>query len=562
MRWSPKKAAELARPQMLAESLDPDAYEWEFRPRFLAERLQPMEACRGEIPYEGPAHWIAWLDAEAAYWAEEGEPRDYAAMARWWLADPSKAPVVAFLQADEMACVVDGAHRTALAHAIARRTVPVVLGTPKRGRNPAEFYWDIPPTDPTDVPWAEELLNDLRPALKDPQIRLLIDAEAMHLVSRLATAPERDKYWERVDRSEIDPVEYPGADEGWYLDQISGRHVVLEDHPAVTRGGPPYWARETPFPEGAITVGELARLEWLLWRAAENAAELAEDDLLTRSERKAAVQLVEAADHLTMRLQIKQMHLDPERAAEIKRTALEVLAYGRPQLRVTNRKKGFHERKHDWNEVLVSTPQVRLTRGELRALYMKEATRIVDAMKAYDALVLIGIGKNRTILRRHGPDGKNIRITKVEGIEDPSSLEYWANRRLVELHRVVGPKTDVVWVDLDPKGDSGLRRLVLQVVPAVEGVVRSVYPKAKIVSWDSGKRGVHVEGYLPRKVDVDAARRKLRKGLEAVFAGDPRFTTGIAKVGQVRLDVTTLKRTGSVRAPWTPTVEGRVKRPL
>lgn len=562
MRWSRKKAAELARPEMLAEALDPDAYEWEFCTRFSAERLQPMDACRGEIPYEGAAQWIAWLDAEAAYWAEEGTPKDYAAMGRWWLADPSKAPVVAILQPDEMACVIDGAHRTALAHAAGRHTVPVILGTPRRGHNPAEFYWDVPPTEPTDVPWADELLEDLRPALKDSQIRLLLDSQTLHLIDRLATAPRRQKWWERVDRSEIDPVEYPGADEGWYLDRISGRHVVLEDHPAVTRGGPPYWAREMPFPEGAIEVGELVLLESLLWAATEKAADLAEDGILSSAQRKVAVELVEAADHLSMRLKIAQMHLDPERAEEMKRTALEMIAYGRPQLRQVNRKRGFHERKHDWNEVLVSGPQVRLTRGDLRDLYMKDAQRIVDAMKAYDALVLIGIGKNRTILRRHGPDGKNIRITKVHGIEDPSSLEYWANRRLVELHRVVGPTTNVVWVDLDPKGDGDLRRLVLEVIPTVERVVRSVYPKAAIVSWDSGKRGVHVEGYLPRKINVDAARRKLRKALQDAFAGDPRFTTGIAKVGQVRLDVTTLKRTGSVRAPWTPTVEGRVKRPL
>jgi hypothetical protein len=326
MRWSRKKAAELARPQMLAESLDPDAYEWEFFPRFSTERLQPMEACRGEIPYEGSAHWVAWLDAEAAYWAEEGEPRDYASMARDWLADPSKAPVIALMQSDEMACVIDGARRTAIAHAASRSTIPVILGTPKRRKNQAEFYWDVAPTDPTDVPWAEELLDDLRPALEDPQIRLLMDAETLRLIHRLDTAPRRDKYFERVDRIEIDPVEYPGAEDGWYFDRLSGRHVVLEDHPVVTRGGPPYWVRERPFPEGAITVGELVRLEWLLWRVAETAAKLAEDDLLTRSQRKIAVELVEAADHLTMRLHIKQMHLDPKKAEELKRAALEMIA--------------------------------------------------------------------------------------------------------------------------------------------------------------------------------------------------------------------------------------------
>lgn len=547
MRWSRSRAETLARPELAAEGMDPTAYEYRYHARFDTGLLQPMDACRGEIPYEGPAQWVAWLDAEAAYWVAEGKPKDYTALATWWLADPSQRPIVAVRQADGTACVVDGAHRTAIAHAHHRKTVPVVLAMPKRSKNSIEVYWSRAPTEAIDVPWAEELLNDLAPAMGDPQVRLLVDAETLALLERLATAPRRRKYFERVGRSGIRPVEYAGAEEGWYLDDRSGRKVVLEDDGQ--------WFRETSYPPGAVTIGELVRLEWLLWLAAENAAKIAEEGLLDRRQRKSALALVEAADHLALRLKVEQLHPDPEKAEEIKRSVLETIA------REPNRKK-FVDRPHKWKEVLVSVPGLKLTRGQIRDLYMADADRIVDAMRGYDALVLIGIGENKTILRRHGPDGKNIRITKVGGIEDPNSLEYWANRRLLELHRVVGSKTDVVWVDLDPKGDGPLRQMALDIVPRIEAIVRSVYPLATIVSWDSGKRGVHVEGYLPRKVSTDAARRKLRIALDREFAGDPLFTTGVAKPGQVRLDVTTLKRTGSVRAPWTPTVEGRVKRPL
>lgn len=566
MRWSKQGAAELARPELLAEGFNPTDYDYEYRPRFAAERLQPMDACRGEIPYEGPEQWIAWLDAEAAYWAGEGESRDYAAMGRWWLEDPSKAPIVAILDIDGMACVVDGAHRTAIAHGVGRSTVPTVLAIPRerpaRRPNPIEWYWDVPPTEPTDVPWADELLADLEPAFADPQMRILLGAETLALLDRLATAPRRAKYFERVSEREIRPVEYPGADPGWYLDTRSGRKVVYEDE---IPGAAPHWVRETTFPEGAITVGELVRLEWLLWGAVERAVDLADAGVLDDDQRLAALAIVEAADHLSLRLRLAQMHPDPETAEQIKQSALEILAGlddEETHLRLLNKRRGFWDRKHDWDEILVSTPNVRLSRGEIRDVYMEHAPRIVDAMRGYDALVLLGLGENKTILRRHGPGGAPIRITKIYGIEDPTALEYWANRRLVELHRVVGAKTDVVWVDLDPKGNGDLRRLVLAITPLVEEIVRRVYPKAEIASWDSGKRGVHVEGYLPRKVDVDAARKKLRAALDEQLGDDTRFTTGIAKPGQIRLDVTTLKRTGSVRTPYTPTIEGRIKRPL
>lgn len=545
MRWSRKKAAALARPELLAEGFDPDAYAFEYRPRFPTDRLQPLDACRGDIPYEGPLQWVAWLDAEAAYWATEGHPKDYVAMADWWLKDPSRAPIIAVAQPDGTACVIDGAHRTAIAHARGRLQAPVILGIPRRVANAVETYWTRSPSEPVDVPWSDELLDDLGPTLRDPQMRLLLDPQMLELLDRLATAPRRTKYVERTQRSRIQPMEYPGAEEGWFLDQRTGRRVVLDEDG---------WFIETPHPAGAVTAGELVQLEHLLWDTAKHAAVLSSEGMLTEDQRQKAAALVDAAENLSLRLSVLQIQADPHAASQLKQEALGIMA------REANR--SFAQRPHKWNEVLIAVPGKTLTRGQIRDLYMQNAEKIVDAMRGYDALVLIGVGKNKTILRRHGPDKKPIRIDRVFGVDDPHALEYWANRRLVELHRVVGARTDVVWVDLDPKGDGGLRKVVLDVVPRIEAVIHRVYPRAKIVSWDSGKRGVHVEGYLPRPVSTDAARRKLRAELDREFAEDPRFTTKIAQPGQVRLDVTTLKRTGSVRTPWTPTVEGRIKRPL
>lgn len=122
----------------------------------------------------------------------------------------------------------------------------------------AQQYFTQGPQEPldVDVPWRDETLAALDPAEADPQLRLLMGPRLQSLAYRLRTAPSRPRpRMERVTLAEIRPVEYAGAEEGWYLDERSGRKVVFED--VVNRG----WWRETPYPRDAFTLGELAALE-------------------------------------------------------------------------------------------------------------------------------------------------------------------------------------------------------------------------------------------------------------------------------------------------------------
>jgi hypothetical protein len=181
-------------------------------------------------------------------------------------------------------------------------------------------------------------------------------------------------------------------------------------------------------------------------------------------------------------------------------------------------------------------------------------------------IVILGMGRNRFVLKRNRDEAKTrIRIERLKGIDDPASLEYWINRRAVEFHVALhGPKTDVAWVDIDihkPKDLTADRRRARSLVPRVARVVRQV-AGGSVSSWESGRSGFHVMSSLHDSTGVNQLRRDLRDALNSAFDADERVTTAIAKPGQIRLDVTTLKDTGSLRAPYSLSVFGHAKRPI
>lgn len=221
----------------------------------------------------------------------------------------------------------------------------------------------------------------------------------------------------------------------------------------------------------------------------------------------------------------------------------------------------FTEKEHDWDEVLIDKDGTQKTRGQIKDYYEKNGTKLLPYLKDKDVIVLLGIGKNKTVLKRNIDGGEKIHITKKDGIDDPSSLEYWINRRAIEFHSALTSKTKLVWVDLDPKTDD-MRSEAQKLTSKVGSVIKKVFPNAKIKVWDSGKRGFHVEGYLTSEVDTDSARHKLKEALDDEFENNEDVTTGLAKDNQIRLDTTTLKNTGSIRAPYSFSVDGRPKIPL
>lgn len=226
----------------------------------------------------------------------------------------------------------------------------------------------------------------------------------------------------------------------------------------------------------------------------------------------------------------------------------------------------FGAREHDWSEVLIARKGKRLTRKQIRDYYKRVQKKIWPFLKGQTVMVIFAPAKNVFVRRRNGPNDKHIKLTKLEGIDDPRSYEYWINRRVVEFHPVLTTKSSsLLWLDLDMHKSRGKKRIELLAkmkhsVPKLKKAFAKMGVK-KVYVYDSGTGGgIHLEGMLPKSRNVDVLRREFRKVLDETFEGDDAFTTGMDKAGQIRLDTTTFHRLGSLRAPYSMTVNGGVKR--
>ena len=208
--------------------------------------------------------------------------------------------------------------------------------------------------------------------------------------------------------------------------------------------------------------------------------------------------------------------------------------------------KDFEEKEHDWSEVLIDKDK-KLTRGQIRDHYNKVKSKLFPYVKNRKVIVYIGTGTNQNVLKRNEND-KPIIIKSIEG-DTPSALDYWIKRRMIEIHPTVSSQDDVVWVDLDLHGDYSLseaKKYADKIVPIIKKEFGG-----KVEKWFSGSTGIHVVGYLKEKVDIDKARNTLKFEMDKLAEGDEKVTTGIVKGNGLRLDTTTLKNTGSIRAPYS-----------
>lgn len=231
--------------------------------------------------------------------------------------------------------------------------------------------------------------------------------------------------------------------------------------------------------------------------------------------------------------------------------------------------KPFADRPHDWNEVLISRNGKRLTRKQIRDHYVRNRDKIWPFLKGQTVAIIFAPKRNEFVRRRNGPDGKPIKLTKLEGIDDPRSFEYWINRRVIEFHPVLTTKTaKVLWLDLDmhktTRKDARKKLLakMKRAVPKLEKAFKKMGVDEVFVFQSGTGGGIHLGGNFKSRRNIDSARKKFRAILDEMFDGDPVFTTGRAKSGQIRLDTTTYHYLGSLRAPYSMTVSGGVKKPI
>ena len=111
----------------------------------------------------------------------------------------------------------------------------------------------------------------------------------------------------------------------------------------------------------------------------------------------------------------------------------------------------FGQREHAWDEVLIQSGRKKLTRKQILDYYKKNARNIWPYLKGQTVIVILAPSKNNFVLRRKRPsDDKHIKLTKLKGIDDERSFEYWIHRRAIEFHPVLtGKMTPILWLDLD-----------------------------------------------------------------------------------------------------------------
>lgn len=230
--------------------------------------------------------------------------------------------------------------------------------------------------------------------------------------------------------------------------------------------------------------------------------------------------------------------------------------------------KPFCNRPHDWCEVLISKDGKRMTRKQIFDYYVRNEDKIWPFLEGQTVSIIFAPKRNKFIRRRKDPDGKYIKLTKLKGIDDPRSFEYWINRRVIEFHVVLTTKTSpILWLDLDmhttrtKESRKKMLSKMKRAIPRLKKVFTEMGVKDVHV-YTSGKEGIHMSGNLPSRRNVDTTRKRFREALDKAFEGNDAFTTGPAKSGQIRLDTTTFHYLGSLRAPYSLTVQGTPKKPI
>jgi len=227
-------------------------------------------------------------------------------------------------------------------------------------------------------------------------------------------------------------------------------------------------------------------------------------------------------------------------------------------------KSKFFESDHDWDQVLIDGAGGSFTRGQILKYYQKHASRMMPWLRQHHALLLIGLNEDDYVIKRNHA-GSQIFIEKEKGIDYPQSFEYWIYRRAVAFHMTIGPTTNRGWVDVDIHSSDAAQQKKLfnqakKMIPTISKALKKISP-ATISTWKSGGTGIHIMAMYNKKLNTDQLRRELKSNLDQIIQDD-NVVTGRAQLGQIRLDTSTLTNQGSIRCPWSLSLDGFAKIPL
>ena len=208
-----------------------------------------------------------------------------------------------------------------------------------------------------------------------------------------------------------------------------------------------------------------------------------------------------------------------------------------------------------------------VTKHDIAEYYSDPKVRahLLAQLQDSPVLAVLTTPKGEPVYRRtHPSGGKSITITQATG--DPHNkqdLTWFTDRRYSEFHPVIGTQTARAWVDVDP-GEKVPLEKTKPLVREIHGLLGELPGVKNVEVAYTGGRGFHVRAELDEPEDTDQVRKNLNALIQTHFGSRKNIVSNRApRVNQVRLDTSTLKNKGSVRAMYSiNSATGRVALPV
>lgn len=175
-------------------------------------------------------------------------------------------------------------------------------------------------------------------------------------------------------------------------------------------------------------------------------------------------------------------------------------------------------------------------------------SKLLPYLKDFYVMTLVKVD-DMLVHKRNDEKGKPIKIST------PEDYEKWiATGGTLSVHAVLPSKTTTVgWIELDPREKVPFEK-VKKITKELYEVIDDLDFVEDVSIRFSGSRGFHLFIKLHEPKNVDELRKGLKEILDDYIKekNDPKLTTGVTKDPEsIRLDVSTLKYLGSLRAPFS-----------
>jgi len=173
--------------------------------------------------------------------------------------------------------------------------------------------------------------------------------------------------------------------------------------------------------------------------------------------------------------------------------------------------------------------------------------KLLPILKDFNIMTMIKVD-DKIVYKRNDDKGNPLRVTTSEDYE-----KWIATGGTLSVHLIYPNLTKIAHVELDAHEKVPFEK-VKEITKDLYKCLEDIEQVKDISIRYSGSRGFYLILELQKPVDVNEFRKVLKDTLDTYISEkkDPKLTTGITKDPEgIRLDVSTLKTLGSLRAPYS-----------